>query len=111
VARYADIWNIIPRSVEEFAHKSATLDGYCASIGRDPATILRSVQVATYDKSLDHLSNEVGKYIAAGVRQIILEMSPRSSPDAIQTIARQVVVPFLTPSASQGSREATQHQA
>jgi F420-dependent oxidoreductase-like protein len=101
VARYADIWNIIPRSVEEYAHKSAILDGYCAAIGRDPVTILRSVQVIAYDKSLDLLANEVGNYIAAGVQQIILEMNPRSSPDALQTIARQVVVPFLTPSASQ----------
>jgi F420-dependent oxidoreductase-like protein len=101
VARYADIWNIIPHSVEEFVRKSAILDGYCVAIGRDPVMILRSVQVISYDKSLDHLANEVGNYIAAGVQHIILEINPRSSPDAIQTIARQVVVPFLTPSASQ----------
>ncbi len=41
-ARYADIWNGLG-SVETLRHKLAVLDDHCAAIGRDPATIERSV--------------------------------------------------------------------
>lgn len=47
IAQYADVWNY-PRfplgTVEEFQQKNRVLDGYCAEIGRDPATLVRSVQ-------------------------------------------------------------------
>jgi hypothetical protein len=55
------------------------------------------LQVIAYEKSLDHLFDEVGKYIAAGARQIILELSPGSSPDAVQTIVHKVAVTYSTP--------------
>jgi F420-dependent oxidoreductase-like protein len=50
-ARHADIWNFAgyanaPTStVEEYQHKSEILDRYCAEIGRDPASLARSVQL------------------------------------------------------------------
>ena len=42
VARSADIWNAMG-SVETLRRKAAILDGYCETIGRDPASIERSV--------------------------------------------------------------------
>ncbi len=46
VAQHADVWNI-PGSpwitVEEFQRKNQALNNYCAEIGRDPATLARSV--------------------------------------------------------------------
>ena len=44
VARDADIWNG-EGDPATYAHKSAVLDGHCAAIGRDPATIRRTVGV------------------------------------------------------------------
>jgi alkanesulfonate monooxygenase SsuD/methylene tetrahydromethanopterin reductase-like flavin-dependent oxidoreductase (luciferase family) len=43
VARHADVWNLwaLPDVLVE---RSAVLDGHCEAIGRDPATIERSVQ-------------------------------------------------------------------
>ncbi|MFC4068452.1 LLM class flavin-dependent oxidoreductase [Actinoplanes subglobosus] len=43
VAEYADEWNTwgLP---EVIAHKSAVLDGHCASVGRDPKAIARTAQ-------------------------------------------------------------------
>ena len=44
VARDADIWNG-EGDPATFAHKSAVLDAHCAEIGRDPASIRRTVGV------------------------------------------------------------------
>lgn len=65
-AQYADIWNGGSRSHELFRHKCAVLDQWCAALGRDPATIERSVNLeptddATYDQ-----------YFMAGAQHIIL---------------------------------------
>lgn len=42
VARYADLSNWFG-SLDELRHKAEVLDGYCAEIGRDPASIMRTV--------------------------------------------------------------------
>ncbi len=45
VAEHADIWNCPTRGdVDEFRRLSAILDVHCATIGRDPREIVRSVQ-------------------------------------------------------------------
>jgi alkanesulfonate monooxygenase SsuD/methylene tetrahydromethanopterin reductase-like flavin-dependent oxidoreductase (luciferase family) len=46
VARYADIWNLPGRTPAEFARKTGVLRGYCQEIGRDPADIELSWDVA-----------------------------------------------------------------
>ena len=53
VARWADHWNVWG-GPETLATKGKILDGYCAAIGRDPKTILRSavmVPVLTEDRA------------------------------------------------------------
>jgi len=42
VARYADLWNV-SGSPETLAHKLQVLADHCAAVGRDPATIDRSI--------------------------------------------------------------------
>lgn len=44
VARYADVWNVPTYALGELEHKLAVLRSLCADIGRDPATILMSVE-------------------------------------------------------------------
>jgi probable F420-dependent oxidoreductase len=65
-AQYADIWNGGSGSVDIFRHKSAVLDRWCESIGRDPAYIERSVSVE------DISSSTWDQYLAAGAQHIIL---------------------------------------
>lgn len=43
VARYADWWNADGNDPAEFARLSGVLDEHCAAIGRDPATIRRTI--------------------------------------------------------------------
>jgi F420-dependent oxidoreductase-like protein len=45
VARYADEWNTVNLTVRDFADKNAALTQACEAIGRDPATIRRSMDV------------------------------------------------------------------
>ncbi len=45
VAQYADEWNALNLTPEQFAAKSAVLEKHCDDIGRDPATIRRSMNI------------------------------------------------------------------
>ena len=44
VARYADVWNVPTYALDQLEHKMSVLRGICADIGRDPATIVMSVE-------------------------------------------------------------------
>lgn len=44
-ARHADVWNHTSSDVEKSARLARVLDEHCAAVGRDPAAIVRSVQV------------------------------------------------------------------
>lgn len=57
VARYADVWNVPTYALGEMEHKLAVLRSICEDIGRDPATIVMSVEavlaLAPDDGALD----------------------------------------------------------
>ncbi len=44
VAKYADVWNVPTYALAEIEPKVAVLEAECARIGRDPATIRRSIE-------------------------------------------------------------------
>ncbi len=50
VAKHADRWNIPGGDLADATSRSALLDRYCAEIGRDPASITRSIHLGvSYD--------------------------------------------------------------
>jgi F420-dependent oxidoreductase-like protein len=57
VARYADVWNVPTYALGEMEHKLAVLRSLCDDIGRDPSTIVMSVEavlaIAPDDAALD----------------------------------------------------------
>ena len=65
-AQYAQLWHGFGPP-ETFRHKSAVLDDWCRELGRDPATIERSVSPQGADDPLD-------AYVEAGASHIILGM-------------------------------------
>jgi probable F420-dependent oxidoreductase len=67
VAEHADAWNTFGPP-ETYAHKSAVLDDWCAQLGRDPATIERTVGIAA------HEVDDVEKYLDAGATHVIVMM-------------------------------------
>ena len=51
VAEHADLWNIPGGDIDDVVGRSALLDRYCAEIGRDPASITRSIHLpVSYDE-------------------------------------------------------------
>jgi alkanesulfonate monooxygenase SsuD/methylene tetrahydromethanopterin reductase-like flavin-dependent oxidoreductase (luciferase family) len=44
VARYADVWNVPTYALDRIAELGSALDAECERIGRDPASIRRSVE-------------------------------------------------------------------
>jgi alkanesulfonate monooxygenase SsuD/methylene tetrahydromethanopterin reductase-like flavin-dependent oxidoreductase (luciferase family) len=108
VAEHADIWNCPTRvGVDEFRRKSAVLDEHCAAVGRDPAEVVRSVQVlVTRDEQQptppgSALPSYFGPAAArefllalidAGARHLVL--APVGST-SVQWLADEIVAPVL----------------
>jgi len=77
VARWADHWNVWG-GPDTLAKKGKILDGYCAAIGRDPGTILRSavmVPVLSEDRA------EIDK-----IQQIFMKRMARDEASAKDTL-------------------------
>jgi|SRR6185437_11501228 len=94
VARYADIWNGLATSPEEFARKSAILDEHCATIGRDPATIERSVQVIINPNDLAAGRDAFRGFIQAGATHLVLYLRPPFAPAIAQRLANEIATPL-----------------
>ncbi len=98
VAKHADVWNY-PRvplgTVEEFQHKNALIDGYCAEIGRDPATLARSVQFLIDTKADPATTrHEIQDFIAAGATHLVL--GPRSlDRDVAHWLSETIIEPVM----------------
>jgi alkanesulfonate monooxygenase SsuD/methylene tetrahydromethanopterin reductase-like flavin-dependent oxidoreductase (luciferase family) len=94
-ARYADCWNSLggqpqspsgrPRlpldeAVARTREAVQQLEGYCAEIGRDPATIRRSVLALRAEpvplSSLDAFDEFVGRYAAVGMEEFVFYWPP-----------------------------------
>jgi alkanesulfonate monooxygenase SsuD/methylene tetrahydromethanopterin reductase-like flavin-dependent oxidoreductase (luciferase family) len=72
VAEHADVWNIPGGDIDDVIHRSALLDRYCAEIGRDPASITRSIHLpVSYDQP-DSTRDAIGSAVAAGFQHIVL---------------------------------------
>ncbi|HZR43809.1 MAG TPA: TIGR03560 family F420-dependent LLM class oxidoreductase [Ktedonobacteraceae bacterium] len=98
VAQHADAWNypLFPLgTVEEFQHKNRVIDEYCAAIGRDPATLARSVQfIINPRENPATIRQFVQGFIAAGATHIVL--GPRSLDEGIaRWISEEIIIPLL----------------
>jgi alkanesulfonate monooxygenase SsuD/methylene tetrahydromethanopterin reductase-like flavin-dependent oxidoreductase (luciferase family) len=72
VAEHADLWNIPGGDIEDAVSRSALLDRYCAEIGRDPASITRSMHLpVSYDQP-SVTRDAIGVAIGAGFQHIVL---------------------------------------
>jgi F420-dependent oxidoreductase-like protein len=78
VARHADVWNTSVSDLARDIESSKILDGHCAAIGRDPATIRRSLQL--FWTGLDDTRRKAEAYIQAGFSDILLTLNAGRFP-------------------------------
>jgi alkanesulfonate monooxygenase SsuD/methylene tetrahydromethanopterin reductase-like flavin-dependent oxidoreductase (luciferase family) len=72
VAEHADLWNIPGGDIDDVVRRSALLDRYCAEIGRDPASVTRSIHLPISYNQSGATRDAIGKAIDAGFQHIIL---------------------------------------
>jgi alkanesulfonate monooxygenase SsuD/methylene tetrahydromethanopterin reductase-like flavin-dependent oxidoreductase (luciferase family) len=96
VAKHADVWNAIGpplNTADDLASRSRALDEHCTAVGRDPAAITRSAQLAiAYDdpaRSRAHL----GQLIEAGFTHLVLNL-PSPYPEGVARWATdELIIP------------------
>jgi alkanesulfonate monooxygenase SsuD/methylene tetrahydromethanopterin reductase-like flavin-dependent oxidoreductase (luciferase family) len=95
VAEHADLWNMPGGDIDDAVRRSALLDRYCAEIGRDPASVTRSIHLpVSYDQP-SITQDAIGKAIDAGFQHIVLGL-PAPYP---ANVARWVTDELITTSA------------
>jgi alkanesulfonate monooxygenase SsuD/methylene tetrahydromethanopterin reductase-like flavin-dependent oxidoreductase (luciferase family) len=93
VAKHADMWNIPGHDIDDAISRSVLLDRYCAEIGRDPASITRSIHLSvSYDRP-DVTREEIGRAVDGGFNHVVLGLS-NFYPVGV---ARWVVDELITP--------------
>jgi alkanesulfonate monooxygenase SsuD/methylene tetrahydromethanopterin reductase-like flavin-dependent oxidoreductase (luciferase family) len=92
VAEHADMWNIPGGDIDDVVARSALLDGNCAEIGRDPASITRSIHLPVSYERPGATRAAIAEAVDAGFTHIVLGLST-PYPDAV---ARWVADELIT---------------
>jgi alkanesulfonate monooxygenase SsuD/methylene tetrahydromethanopterin reductase-like flavin-dependent oxidoreductase (luciferase family) len=112
-AQHADGWNVPFIAPDVWAHKAQVLDEHCANAGRDPADIVKTINVGmafTEDEltrqfgpmsnyvrpgvlsgSVQEMVDKVGAYVSAGAQWVILAMRAPFDRDGLERFASEVI--------------------
>jgi alkanesulfonate monooxygenase SsuD/methylene tetrahydromethanopterin reductase-like flavin-dependent oxidoreductase (luciferase family) len=82
VAEHADLWNIPGSNLADAVRRSALLDRLCTEIGRDPASITRSIHLRVSYEQIDATRTAIANAIDAGFQHIVLGL-PAPYPDEL----------------------------
>jgi alkanesulfonate monooxygenase SsuD/methylene tetrahydromethanopterin reductase-like flavin-dependent oxidoreductase (luciferase family) len=72
VAQHADVWNIPGGDIDDAVRRSALLDRLCAEIGRDPASITRSIHLPVSYERPAVTREAIGEAVGAGFEHVVL---------------------------------------
>ncbi len=75
VAEHADVWNIPGGDITRVVERSALLDRYCREIGRDPASITRSIHLGVDSDRPASTRAAIAEAIGVGFDHVILGLS------------------------------------
>jgi alkanesulfonate monooxygenase SsuD/methylene tetrahydromethanopterin reductase-like flavin-dependent oxidoreductase (luciferase family) len=94
VAEHADLWNVPGVDIDDCVRRGARLDQFCAEIGRDPASITRSVHLPVSYDHPDTTRGAITKAIDAGFQHIILGLPAPYPPNVARWIATELIDPL-----------------
>ena len=91
VAEQADLWNIPGGDIDDAVTRSALLDRYCSEIGRDPASIVRSIYLSvSYDRP-GAAREAIAEAITAGFGHIVLGLPAPYPADVARWVADELI--------------------
>ncbi|MEV6643634.1 LLM class flavin-dependent oxidoreductase [Amycolatopsis sp. NPDC051371] len=92
VAEHADLWNIPGGGdIDDLAGRSRLLDRYCAEIGRDPASITRSIFLPVdYDKPAA-TREKIEEAVGAGFGHIVLGLANPYPDGVVRWVADELI--------------------
>jgi hypothetical protein len=98
VARYADWWNIGTSKSETYAHKLDVLRKHCDDVGRDYATIVKTVQIEipppTDAVSTRQTVDRLREYVDLGASHLMLDFGVVTDPAVVRRIGEDVLAQF-----------------
>jgi alkanesulfonate monooxygenase SsuD/methylene tetrahydromethanopterin reductase-like flavin-dependent oxidoreductase (luciferase family) len=91
VAEHADVWNMPGGDIDDAVQRGALLDRYCAEIGRDPASITRSIVLpVSYDKPAS-TRDAISRATAAGFRHVVLSLTAPYPAGVAEWVAKEII--------------------
>jgi alkanesulfonate monooxygenase SsuD/methylene tetrahydromethanopterin reductase-like flavin-dependent oxidoreductase (luciferase family) len=91
VAEHADIWNIPGGDIDDVVGRGTLLDRYCAEIGRDPASITRSVHLPVSYERPSETRDAIGEAVDAGLQHIVLGLPAPFPENVAQWVADELI--------------------
>ncbi|MFC4014942.1 LLM class flavin-dependent oxidoreductase [Nonomuraea purpurea] len=92
-AEHADLWNIPGGDIDDVVRRSELLDRYCAELGRDPASITRSIHLpVSYDQP-GITRDSIGEALDAGFRHIVLGLGAPYPANVVRWVADELIKP------------------
>jgi alkanesulfonate monooxygenase SsuD/methylene tetrahydromethanopterin reductase-like flavin-dependent oxidoreductase (luciferase family) len=91
VAEHADLWNIPGGDIDDAVRRSARLDELCAEIGRDPASITRSIHLRVAYEDASPTRHAIAAAVDAGFGHVILGLSPPYPEQIAAWVAAELI--------------------
>ncbi|WP_433022483.1 LLM class flavin-dependent oxidoreductase [Kribbella sp. CA-294648] len=92
VAEHADLWNHTGEDLDDAVSRSALLDKYCAEIGRDPASITRSIHLPVSYEQPVATREAITKAGHAGFQHVILGLPAPYPAGVAQWVADEIIL-------------------
>jgi alkanesulfonate monooxygenase SsuD/methylene tetrahydromethanopterin reductase-like flavin-dependent oxidoreductase (luciferase family) len=91
VAEHADVWNFPGGDVGAAVRRGAVLDRICAEIGRDPASIARSLVLGVSYDNPGSTRDAIAESVDAGFRHIVLSLPAPYRENVAQWVAHELI--------------------
>jgi F420-dependent oxidoreductase-like protein len=94
VAQHADVWNVVGGEPGEAERLSRVLDGHCEAVGRDPASVRRSVGIR-FDRANPDAALRAGEaMLARGFTELIVTVAGPDAARHAEVAARTLLPAF-----------------
>ena len=91
VAEHADLWNFPGGDIGDGIRRAALLDRFCAEIGRDPASITRSIVLPVSYDDPGQTRDAATEAVDAGFRHIVLSLPAPYPENAARWVAKELI--------------------